>query len=109
MGLKIIGTGCGLPEKIITNNDLAAIMDTSDEWISQRTGIRERRILSAGESLLELSTKAAGEALAEAETKAEEIDLLIVSRWISTWHAAVFYMLCIPQTHISAPAWQKKH
>ena len=79
MGLKIIGTGAGLPKKVVTNNDLAAFMDTSDEWISQRTGIRERRILSASESLLELSTKAAGEALMESGTKAEEIDLLIVS------------------------------
>ncbi len=79
MGLKIIGTGCGLPGKIVTNNDLAAFMDTSDEWISQRTGIRQRRILSGGETLLELSTKAAAEALQQANTDSEEIDLLIVS------------------------------
>ncbi len=79
MGLKIIGTGCGLPGKIVTNNDLAAFMDTSDEWISQRTGIRQRRVLSGSETLLELSTRAAVEALQEANTSPEEIDLLIVS------------------------------
>lgn len=79
MGLKIIGTGSGLPGKIVTNNDLTAFMDTSDEWISQRTGIRQRRILSGSETLLELSTKAAAEALREASIDPEEIDLLIVT------------------------------
>ncbi len=79
MGLKIIGTGSGLPGKIVTNNDLAEFMDTSDEWISQRTGIRQRRILSGSETLLELSTKAAAEALQEAQTSPDEIDLLMVT------------------------------
>lgn len=79
MGLKIIGTGCGLPGKIVTNNDLAAIMDTSDEWISQRTGIRQRRILSGSETLLELSAEAAAGALQDAGASLEEIDLLIVT------------------------------
>ena len=42
--MKIIGTGSSLPQKVVTNDDLAAIMDTSDEWISSRTGIRKRHI-----------------------------------------------------------------
>lgn len=79
MGLKIIGTGTGLPNKVVTNNDLATFMDTSDEWISSRTGIRERRILSGNETLLDLGTKAASEALRDSGSDPEEIDLLIVS------------------------------
>lgn len=79
MGLKIIGTGAALPSKTVTNNDLTAYMETSDEWISQRTGIRERHILSGSETLLELGTNAAAQAMRESGTNPDEIDLLIVS------------------------------
>ncbi len=79
MGLKIIGTGAALPSKVVTNDDLTAHMETSDEWISQRTGIRQRRILSGSETLLELGTTAAKQAIGEAGITPDEIDLLIVS------------------------------
>lgn len=79
MGLKIIGTGAALPSKVVTNDDLTAHMETSDEWISQRTGIHQRRILSGSETLLGLGTDAAMQAIGEAGIAPKEIDLLIVS------------------------------
>lgn len=78
MAIKIIGTGSALPEKIVTNDDLAKIMDTSDEWIKERTGIRKRRI-STGEMVADLATKACERALEKAGKKAEDIELLIVA------------------------------
>lgn len=78
MGFSIVGVGSALPEKRVTNTDLTAFLDTSDEWIRTRTGIEERRIMTK-ESLLDLGTAAAKKALASANTDAEEIDLLIVA------------------------------
>ena len=56
--MKILGTGSYLPERIVTNNELSEIVDTNDEWISTRTGIRTRRI-SAGEAVSDLASNAA--------------------------------------------------
>lgn len=78
MTTKIIGTGSYVPERIVTNDDLAKIVDTSDEWIQSRTGIRERRI-TLGEGTSALAVKAAGRALEDAGITAEEIDLIIVA------------------------------
>lgn len=78
MTTRIIGTGSGFPEKIVSNHDLAEVVDTNDEWISSRTGIRERRI-SAGENTSQLAIKAAREAIADANVDVEEIDLIIVA------------------------------
>lgn len=75
--IRIAGTGSALPETIVTNEDLAAVMDTSDEWISSRTGIRERR-LAKEETTATLSAEAARKALADAGMTAEELDLIIV-------------------------------
>lgn len=75
---KIVATGAGLPEQVITNDDLAKIVDTSDEWISQRTGIRERRI-SQGENLSVLASKAASQILERAGVSPEDIDLIIIA------------------------------
>ncbi len=75
---KIRATGAGLPEQVITNDDLAKIVDTSDEWISQRTGIKERRI-STGENLSVLATKAARQIIARAQIDPKEIDLILVA------------------------------
>lgn len=75
----IKGTGSYLPEKILTNKDLEKIVDTSDEWITTRTGIKERRIASEQEAASDLGTKAAQKALAMASCSAEEIDCLIVA------------------------------
>lgn len=75
----IIGIGAYVPEKIMTNKDLENIVETSDEWITDRTGIRERRIAGQGEATSDLAIKAARKALADAGITAEEIDLIIVA------------------------------
>ena len=77
MTTKIIGTGAYAPEKIVTNDDLAKIMDTSDEWIKSRTGIAARHI-SEGIGVTELAVQAANAALANAKVTPEEIDVIIV-------------------------------
>jgi 3-oxoacyl-[acyl-carrier-protein] synthase-3 len=73
------GIGSHLPEKVLTNQDLAAIVDTSDEWIVQRTGIRERRIAAEGEKTSDLATKAAERALTSAGVSASDIDLIVLA------------------------------
>jgi 3-oxoacyl-[acyl-carrier-protein] synthase-3 len=75
--IGITGLGAHTPEKILTNDELARIVDTSDEWIMERTGIRERRIARQDEALTDLALPAAREALDEAGLPAGDIDLLI--------------------------------
>ncbi len=75
----VIGCGSYLPEQILTNDDLAARVDTSDEWIVERTGIRERHIADAGEFTSDLALKAAEAALERAGLGAEDIDLVVVA------------------------------
>ncbi len=74
---KIIGTGASVPEKVLTNIDLEEFLDTTDEWISTRTGIKERRV-SVNESAVDLSEGAAREAIKAAGLTPEDIDLIIV-------------------------------
>jgi 3-oxoacyl-[acyl-carrier-protein] synthase III len=74
----VLGCGSYLPEQVLTNADLAARVDTSDEWIVQRTGIRERHIAAKGEFTSDLGTKAALAALANAGVDAQSIDLIIL-------------------------------
>lgn len=76
--MKIIGTGSCLPERIVTNHDLAEIMDTSDEWISTRTGIKTRHIATE-ETTTSMSVMAAQKALEDAGVKPEELDLIIAA------------------------------
>ena len=76
--MKIIGTGSALPAKAVTNEMLAGFLDTSDEWITTRTGIRTRRLLST-ETLRELALKAAKSALESSGLRPEDIDYLICS------------------------------
>jgi len=76
--LKILGTGSALPRKVVTNDDLAEFLDTNDEWISTRTGIRERRVLS-DETLQSLAERAAKAAMESAGTEAGDIDFVLVS------------------------------
>lgn len=78
MTSKIIGTGAFLPENITTNDYLAGIVETSDEWISDRTGIKERRI-TTGLTTSELAAKAASIALLDSKTNPLEIDLIITA------------------------------
>ncbi len=75
----IIGTGSYAPEKVLTNKDLEKMMDTSDEWITSRTGIKERRIAREDEATSDISYEAAKIALEDAGIKPEELDLIIVS------------------------------
>lgn len=77
MGTRIIGTGSCLPKTVVTNDDLSKIMDTSDEWISTRTGIKERHLVKQ-ETTAGMSMEAAKRAMENAEVTAEEIDLIIV-------------------------------
>jgi 3-oxoacyl-[acyl-carrier-protein] synthase-3 len=75
---RIIGTGSCVPDKVLTNSDLEKFLDTTDEWIVSRTGIRERHIASEGEFTSDLATRAAERALAMAGVRGEEIDLVVV-------------------------------
>ena len=75
----IAGVGSYAPQKILTNEDLTKMVETTDEWIRTRCGIRERRIAAADEATSDLAIKASQSALLDAGVKAEEIDLLIVA------------------------------
>ncbi|WP_371375768.1 beta-ketoacyl-ACP synthase III [Sporomusa aerivorans] len=74
----ILGVGSFVPDKVVTNHELEKVIDTSDQWIVERTGIRERRIVEPGQATSDLATKAAERALQDAGVSAEEIDLIIV-------------------------------
>jgi 3-oxoacyl-[acyl-carrier-protein] synthase-3 len=75
---QIIGTGGYAPDKVLTNDDLSKIVETSDEWIFGRTGIRERHIAADNETTSDMATKAAIRALEMAKTRPEDLDLIIV-------------------------------
>ena len=77
-GAMIIGTGSALPSRVLTNEDLEKMVDTSDEWITQRTGIKERRVVAPGESNSKLAVEASRKALEAAKVAPEELDLIIV-------------------------------
>lgn len=77
MTTRIIGTGSYLPKMVVTNDDLAKIMDTSDEWIRTRTGIKARHLVQE-ETTTSMCVEAAKRALADADMKAEDIELIIV-------------------------------
>jgi len=75
---RIIGTGSYLPERILTNADLAALVDTNDAWIRERTGIEQRHIAAEGQYTSDLAFEAAQRALESAGVKAQEIDLIVL-------------------------------
>jgi 3-oxoacyl-[acyl-carrier-protein] synthase-3 len=75
----ILGVGEYLPKKVLTNFDLEKMVDTSDEWITTRTGIKERHIAAKNEAASDLAANAASEALKNAQVKAEDIDMIIVA------------------------------
>jgi len=75
----ILGLGCYVPEKVLTNHDLEKIVETSDEWIVERTGIKNRHIAAEGEATSDMSVIAAERALADAGVSPEEIELVIVA------------------------------
>ena len=76
---QIIGWGSYLPQKVLTNDELARRIDTSDEWITSRTGIRQRHIAAPGEQTSDLALEAAKAALAVAGIEADEIDLIVLA------------------------------
>ena len=77
--VSIIGTGSYVPEKILTNADLSRMVDTSDDWITTRTGIKERRIAAKDENTSDMAAKAALNAIEQAKISPKEIDLIIVA------------------------------
>ncbi|MBI5632449.1 MAG: ketoacyl-ACP synthase III [Nitrospirae bacterium] len=79
MRTRIISTGSYVPESVITNHDLEKVVETSDEWIMERTGIRERRIADASQAASDLACEAAQKALKHAHLKPKDIDLVIVA------------------------------
>ncbi|OFW98772.1 MAG: 3-oxoacyl-ACP synthase [Alphaproteobacteria bacterium RIFCSPHIGHO2_12_FULL_63_12] len=104
MTIKAVVTGCGsyLPPDVMTNYDLSAIVDTSDEWIRERTGIRERHIASDDQRTSDLAAEAAKAALAAAGRTANDLDLIIVAT--TTPDLTFPSTAAIVQAKIGAPA-----
>ena len=76
---KICGTGSWAPDRVWDNNDLAKMVETSDQWIRERTGVVQRHIAKEDEDTVTMAAQAALRALEDAEMKAEEIDLILVA------------------------------
>jgi 3-oxoacyl-[acyl-carrier-protein] synthase-3 len=98
---RIVGTGSYLPEKVLTNQDLEKMVDTSDEWIITRTGIRERHIAAEGEAVSHMSAKAAERALEAAGLAAEDLDMIIVGTF--TGDLPLPATACFVQRHLGIP------
>ena len=96
----ILGTGTALPEKVITNSDLEKLVETSDRWITERTGIKERRFASEHEATSDLATTAARNALASSGIDAADLDCLIVAT--STPDMILPATACMVQKNIGA-------
>ncbi|HKX76016.1 MAG TPA: 3-oxoacyl-[acyl-carrier-protein] synthase III C-terminal domain-containing protein [Acidimicrobiia bacterium] len=79
MGAIITGTGIAVPDQVVTNQDLTRIMDTSDDWITSRTGVRERRFVEEGVGSAELGVQAAREAMAAAAIQPDQVDALVTA------------------------------
>jgi len=97
--MKIIGTGSALPTKIVTNDMLSEFLDTSDEWITTRTGVKSRHVIS-DEKLEDLAIEAARKALEDASLKAEDMDFIICSNVVNEYVTPQFS--CIIQGGIGA-------
>lgn len=99
MSFRILGTGSSVPKKIVTNEDLAKIVDTSDEWITTRTGIKARYI-SKDETPLSLSYEASVKALENAKVDAKELDLIICATLSAEYQSPS--LACLIQKEIGA-------
>ena len=75
----IAGIGVHVPDRVVTNHDLEQMVDTSDQWITERTGIKERRVAEPGTPTFELATVAARRALEQAETRPQDLDMILVA------------------------------
>ena len=96
----VLGTGSCLPERVLTNNDLEQMVDTSDEWVTSRTGIRTRRIAGPGEQNYQLASRAADMALESAGISGADLDLIIVATM--TPHMIMPSCACFVQAEIGA-------
>lgn len=99
-GIKILGTGRFLPENTVSNDDFAAIVETTDEWITTRTGMRTRHLASAAEPTWYMGAKAAKAALDSAGLKADELDMILITT--ATPDYATPSAACLIQREISA-------
>ena len=97
---KICGTGSWVPDKVWDNNDLARMVETSDAWIRERTGVVQRHIAKENEDTVTMAARAAQKALEDAGMKAEEIDLIIVATISPT--EIMPCVACGVQEHIGA-------
>jgi 3-oxoacyl-[acyl-carrier-protein] synthase-3 len=97
----IVGTGSQVPERILTNADLEKIVDTSDQWITERTGMKERHIAATGEAASDLAVVACEKALTEAKVKPEELDLIVVGT--VTGDMPFPSTACVLQQRLGAP------
>lgn len=97
--MKIIGTGSALPRKVVTNDMLAEFLDTSDEWITTRTGVKSRHVIS-DEKLEDMAIEAARKALEDAGLKAEDLDFIICSNVVNEYITP--QLSCIIQGGIGA-------
>ncbi|HSM44131.1 MAG TPA: 3-oxoacyl-ACP synthase, partial [Acidimicrobiia bacterium] len=79
MGAVIIGTGVSIPENVVSNHDLARIMNTTDDWITTRTGVKERRFVDPEVGASDLAVAAVDAALADADIAPESIDALVTA------------------------------
>ncbi len=100
MRSQILGTGSYIPSRILTNADLEKMVETSDSWIVERTGIRERRLAAPDEACSDLASKAAQKALAQAGLQATQLDLIIVGT--CTGDAPLPSTACLVQQRIGA-------
>ena len=97
----VAGTGSQVPERILTNADLERMVDTSDQWITERTGMKERHISAPGESASDIAVKACEKALAEARVKPEDLDLIVVGT--VTGDMPFPSTACVLQERLGAP------
>lgn len=100
MGTVILGTGSCLPKKSVTNHDLEKLVDTSDEWIQSRTGIRARRVSGRGEQAYNLATEASRKALQMAGIAPEDLDIIVVATISS--HMLMPSCACFVQKELGA-------
>ena len=119
IGARITGVGRYVPERILTNADLEKIVETSDEWITTRTGIRERHIAGDGETTASMGALAAARALAVAGVSADSVDLIVVAtltpalaglRWLLRidWERRCPEGSAGAGIHASAAEWEKE-
>ena len=99
--MVVAGTGSQVPERILTNADLEKIVATSDQWITERTGMKERRIAAPGEAASDIAVVACEKALAEAKVKPEDLDLIIVGT--VTGDMLFPSTACVLQQRLGAP------